>query len=291
MGEATGIEWCDKTFNPWWGCLRVSPGCEHCYAETFDKRVGGKHWGPATVDPATHKSRRFFGDKHWREPGKWNADARAGDRNARVFCASMADVFEDRADLVPHRARLFDLIEQTPCLDWQLLTKRPENMTRLAPAAWGKAWPRNVWAGASVESQEWADRRIPELLRVPARIHFVSYEPALAPVDFREVPMSDGDTLGNGLFSHKTGAGISWVIIGGESGPGARPFDLARARSTIAQCKAAGVACFVKQLGARPIIDPRYDRSLPGATRQLRDRKGGDMAEWPEDLRVREFPR
>ena len=146
MGEKTGIAWTDSTFNPWHGCQRVSPGCELCYAETFDARFGEPHWGPKAP-------RRFFGDKHWNEPLKWNRAAEASGVRRRVFCASMADVFEDRPDLVEHRLRLWKLIEATPHLDWLLLTKRPENIHRMLPKptvdADGNTRPyfSNVWLG------------------------------------------------------------------------------------------------------------------------------------------------
>lgn len=117
MGADSKIQWTHHTFNPWWGCARVSPGCEHCYAERDAARWGTK-WG-------VNAERRFFGDKHWAEPLKWNRAAGKARETRRVFCASMADVFEDREDLAPHRARLYKLIESTPCLVWQLLTKRP----------------------------------------------------------------------------------------------------------------------------------------------------------------------
>lgn len=314
MGERSQIEWTHHTFNPWWGCQRVSPGCEHCYAETFSKRVGLKVWGPESAGI----SRRFFGDKHWNEPRRWNAAAeRAGERH-RVFCASMADVFEDRADLVGHRERLFRLITETPSLDWLLLTKRPENVRRFWPLAWRPDYPEaaafgapprptNVWLGTTVEDQQRAGERIPHLLacRDLASVLFVSYEPALGPVDF-------APALGAHGYVSMSSLRVDWIIIGGESGPGARPFDLAWARSTIEQCRAAGVAVFVKQLGARPVDSewragryaPEDRRSLAavgalglpkGATPPnlvlLRDRKGGDLAAWPEDLCVREYPR
>src|SRR5262245_52074261 len=176
MGKDSGIEWTHHTFNPWWGCMKVSPGCEHCYAETFSIRVGKKVWGPKA-------DRRFFGDAHWAEPLKWNAvAARAGERH-RVFCASMADVFEDRRELDGHRARLWRLIAATPHLDWLLLTKRPENLARMLPwySHWenrvafepDEPWP-NVWLGTTVEDQQRADERIPHLLRSPAAVRFLS---------------------------------------------------------------------------------------------------------------------
>lgn len=279
MGTDTGIEWTDHTFNPWWGCTRVSPGCEHCYAETMDKRwaADGKgHWGPR----APH---RFFGGGHWQDPIKWERDAERAVKRARVFCASMADVFEDRLELDGPRARLLRLIERTTWLDWQLLTKRPENMIRMVGPAWASSWPANVWAGASVEDQQRADERIPHLLRVPAKVRFLSCEPLLVPVDL--------------ALALTRKPWIDWVIIGGESGPGARPFQLAWARSIIAQCKAADVPVFMKQIGARPGERRRCDvpacncGGMHWQALTTDDRKGGDPAEWPSDIRVQEFPK
>lgn len=274
MGSATSIQWTDHTFNPWWGCVRVSPGCEHCYAETFAKRVGQKVWGPAKTT-----ARREMSEAYWHGPVKWNRAAEKAGVRARVFCASMADVFEDHPQIPPLRARLFALIEATPWLDWQILTKRPENIVDMAVAKWTKGWPTNVWWGTSVEDQQRAEERIPHLLRVPGSVRFLSCEPLLGPVDVSEWlrPVA-------GLNR------IEWVIVGGESGPGARPFHVEWARGLIAQCDAFGAACFVKQLG-RDVLD---SRAGPGwsqtSTLRLRDPKGGDMTEWPEDLRVRHFP-
>jgi protein gp37 len=178
MSANTGIAWTDHTFNPWWGCQRVSPGCEHCYAETFDHRLGGKHWGPQA-------ERRFFGDAHWNEPRKWNKAAREAGVRKRVFCASMADVFEARDDLNGERLRLWQLIEETPWLDWQLLTKRPENVAKILTARWLENPRPNVWIGTTVEDQKRADERVPELLKVPAAVRFLSVEPLLERVSFR----------------------------------------------------------------------------------------------------------
>lgn len=295
MGAETKIEWCHRTFNPWWGCTKVSPGCAKCYAETFAKRVGQSVWGE-------NAPRRFFGEKHWREPEAWDrAAAKAGERH-RVFCASMADVFEDRRDLDDHRVRLFDLIRRTPHLDWLLLTKRPEDVVALlerAMACMGvdvdtrnmlSLWwqdgepPTNVWLGTTVEDQRAADERIPLLLETPAAVRFLSVEPLLGPVD-----------LDLAERNHKAGETISWVIVGGESGPGARPCDVSWIRSVVEQCRAAGTPCFVKQLGAQPysaydVINGGVKRGEQRSPFALRDRKGGDPSEWPEDLRVREFP-
>lgn len=271
MGENTAISWTDHTFNPWWGCTKVSPGCTSCYAETFSNRLALGIWG-------ANAPRRFFGDKHWNEPRKWNAKAAKAGARARVFCASMADVFEDRRDLDAPRARLWDLIEQTPALDWLLLTKRPERMIDLS--RWGSSpWPRNVWAGTTVEDQRRADERIPWLLRVPAAVRFLSCEPLMEGVDIGEWL----DPSAGPLMSDESP--IDWVICGGESGGRARPFDLAWARSLRDQCAAAGVPYFFKQAGARPVLDPATDALVA-----ISARSGADPAEWPEDLRVQQFP-
>lgn len=260
MGESTAIGWTDHTFNPWWGCARVSPGCEHCYAEAFAKRTGHAVWGKRS-------ERRFFGDKHWAEPVKWNAAAEAAGVRRRVFCASMADVFEDRDDLGDERARLWALIEDTPHLDWQLLTKRPENVLGMVPPRWvypgGDArnfWPVNAWIGCTVEDQQRADERVPELLRIPAPVRFLSCEPLLGPVDLTGTAVlgfhaSRGvlhdDYADRIQFENIARAGISWVIVGGESGPGHRPMNVDHARALVAQCEAAGVPVFFKQVGGR----------------------------------------
>lgn len=274
MGDRTAIAWTDHTFNPWWGCTRVSPGCEHCYAETWAKRTGNRLWGPTGA-------RRFFSEKHWREPLRWNARAQKEGIRRRVFCASMADVFEDRADLLPHRARLWKLLRETPWLDWQILTKRPENIGRLA---YHFDW--QWWLGVSVENRATL-HRIDTLRQVPAAVRFVSFEPLLE--DLGALDLS----------------GIHWAILGGESGPGARPCDVAWIRDGLRQCREAGVAAFVKQLGrwAR-LIDPdraawheqwklARDITYDGDAFyvELKNRKGADPAEWPSDLRVQEFPR
>jgi len=254
MGQDSKIEWTHHTFNPWWGCVKVSAGCTHCYADTFSKRYGHDIWG---VD----RPRRFFGDKHWAEPVKWNKEAEKVGERRRVFCASMADVFEGREDLSPHRWRLFNLIESTPDLDWLLLTKRPENMLNLLPTNWLIDPRPNVWLGTTAENQEQAGKRIPELLATPAAIRFLSCEPLLGPVNLHEVTR---DPFG-GI------PGIDWVIVGGESGHGARPMDEAWARDLRDQCKDAGVSFFMKQMGGK--IDKRHD-----------------LEDLPEDLRIREFP-
>jgi protein gp37 len=280
MGETTAIEWTRHTFNPWVGCMKVSDGCKHCYAETLNKRWGRVRWGAGAKRERTSEA-------NWKQPLRWNAAAKKAGVRARVFCASMADVFDPE---VPRewRGDLFALIDRTPWLDWQLLTKRPEHFNDMAVP---HGWPPNVWLGVSVENQEQADRRIPPLLLQRASVRFLSCEPLLGPVDFNACAAWHPGV--NGIYLE----GIAWVIVGGESGPGARPFDIAWARTIRDQCKASGVACFVKQLGAKPLdgrpLDERISRLAMGARDHLppiTDKKGGDWSEWPADLRVREFP-
>lgn len=481
MGETT-IQWAHFSFNPWVGCQRVSPGCTNCYAEAYDRRVGGLpkgqrkdpevaelRWGPKAARVRTS-------DANWRKPLAWNEAARKAGERHRVFCSSLADVFEDRFELEPWRLQLFDLIRQTPNLDWLLLTKRPENVRRMisdaidrtvttpwdtfAVGGWLQAWsdgrpPANVWLGTTVEDQKRTDERIPELLKVPAAVRFLSCEPLLERVDLskwiglyplnatnrdgrsvvrsgasglaegasgrlglagrakkeeqeRQSHHTCGDSVSNrrgrgtrlpdsegdggwsaddnsgasaGLegfdrphsegaddqpqergevgqppeqsgIGHVRGAGetrsgdsegrstrpewreelhgqahergregdpsqtivrrepevsreglrgqrpddlqdrqrpaLDLVIIGGESGPGARPFHLDWARDLVDQCRHAGAAPFVKQLGSLPVANENDDRR---AIFKIRDSAGGDPNEWPEDLRVREFPR
>lgn len=223
MAKNSRIEWTTHTFNPWWGCVKVSPACKHCYAESWAKRVGQPVWGKKAP-------RRFFGDKHWSEPLRWNADAKKADIRPRVFCASMADVFEDRPDLDDTRLRLWALIEDTPALDWLVLTKRPENVAGMAP--WSADWPANVWLGTTVETQEYADERLPYLSRIPAAVRFISAEPLLGPIDIRPWAQS-----------------LDWVITGGESGPKARPSSPSWFRDLLNACMADDIAFHFKQWG------------------------------------------
>lgn len=224
MGANTKIEWATHTFNPWWGCTKVSEACKHCYAESWAKRVGKQVWGPKA-------ERRFFGDAHWNNPKKWNKAAEVSANRPRVFCASMADVFEPREELRPWRERLFDLIEDTPNLDWLLLTKRPERVTEFA--RWTDDWPDNVWLGTTVELQTRADELLPHLAKVPAKVRFISAEPLLGPLE----------------IDHWLASSIDWVITGGESGPKARPASPNWFRSLHSQCMANQVAFHFKQWG------------------------------------------
>lgn len=281
------IEWTDHTFNPWEGCTKVSPGCVHCYAETRNQRFsGGANWGKGAP-------RRRTSVSNWNEPRKWNRDAAGlgpatlecpscgvrwhdcdcgfAQRNTRVFCASLADWLDDEVP-IEWLADLLKLIQETPWLDWQLLTKRPQNWrSRLIEAsvkmlsnvgepgdkyteesyAMVKSWlfrtpPANVWIGTTVEDKQRADERIPLLLSIPAKVRFLSCEPLLGPLEFSNVSRrSDAvQQLGKRAL-----LGIDWVICGGESGPQARPIHPEWALSLRDQCKAAGVAFFFKQWG------------------------------------------
>ena len=296
------------TFNPWIGCAEVSPACDNCYARSGSARLGAQHglklW---------EGDRYFTGAAYWKQPLKWNRLAMSEGVRRKVFCASYADVFEDRDDLSPTRARLWALIRQTPWLDWLLLTKRPEHARRLATlaAAGGEIWMPNIWLGTTAEDQEHADLRIPKLLSVPSAVHFVSYEPALGPIEWREDWMhgafimctddSDNEQEDecsgcNGIPGDADYCGavrgpkLDWVIVGGESGSKARPFDVGNARSVVEACRDARVAAFVKQLGKLPYArDNAGNRTLF----DLADSHGGDWDEWPEslsDLRVRQWP-
>ena len=255
MSKNSGISWTDHTFNPWWGCEKVSPACDSCYAETFANRVGKRVWGKDAP-------RRFFGNKHWAEPLKWNDDAAAAEKPALVFCASMADVFEDRPDLVGARQSLWDLIDITPWLRWMLLTKRPENILKMQPASW-KLNPRpNVWHGTTAENQRRADERIPILRRVPSEVHWISAEPLLGPIDFS---------------MHKTS--VDWIIVGGESGGKARRMDQRDAFEIKRQCQSYGIRFHFKQTGR-----------VMARELGLKHKEGKDASEWPKVFRVQEFP-
>lgn len=256
MSDKTGIEWADHSFNPWWGCSRVSPACRFCYADRDAQRYGRQLW-------RRHGERWMLSEKNWARPLKWDRDAAKAGVPAKVFCASMADVFEDHPDVAEPRERLWSLIEDTPSLIWQLLTKRPENIARMVP--WGKdgrEWPANVWMGTSVESQPWAQRRIPVLIESAraARVLFLSCEPMVGPVDLSQwlLPEAPGCNCGvgpSGYYGmHERHCGlepplIDWIVCGGESGPKARPMHPGWARSLRDQCAMAGVPYFFKQFG------------------------------------------
>jgi protein gp37 len=282
VGQNTSIAWTDHTFNPWTMCTPIGPGCDNCYASAWAKRTGRGEYRQGVPRVRTT-------DANWREPLKWDKKAASAGVRRRVFCASLADVFDNE---VPSEWRydLWKLIEATPNLSWLLVTKRVGNVYNMVPWAWQARFPDNVRLLITVCNQEEADRDIPKLLALPCK-NGVSYEPALGAVDWRPFLAKcyhDAD---------KPKRGVEWVICGGESTQGAgkaRPFDIAWARSTVAQCKAAGVRVFMKQIGSRPVAgSPDADYLLPramGTEGPPQDRAGADPAEWPSDLRIQEFP-
>ncbi|KVN17970.1 MULTISPECIES: phage Gp37/Gp68 family protein [unclassified Burkholderia] len=256
MSEKTNIEWCDSTWNPWEGCQKVGPGCDHCYAEARNARFGGGsavNWGPGAP-------RRRTSATNWRKPLAWNAAHErffaAHGRRQRVFCASLADVFDNAVDPA-WRRDLFDLIVDTPNLDWLLLTKRIGNVQQMVQTATLCDFlPSNIWLGATIVNQAEADRDIPKLLAVPARVRFLSMEPLLGPVDLRfhiySEPTGNFRTHGDKRqleLRRPADGGLHWVIAGGESGHGARPMHPDWARALRDQCAAAGVPFMFKQWG------------------------------------------
>lgn len=227
MGKNSSIEWTHHTFNPWWGCTKISDACKYCYAETWSKRIGKELWGDST-------ERRFFGEDHWTDPFLWDKEASKHGIRSRVFCASMADVFEDRDELYPWRDRLWGIIEKTHCLNWLLLSKRPENISKMIP--WKSSLPTNVWLGATIENQYAAKKRIPELIKHKASVRFLSCEPLLGQIDITP-------------WLRKKGS-IHWVIVGGESGPHARPMNPLWIQSLQEQCQTFNILFHFKQWGS-----------------------------------------
>jgi protein gp37 len=261
MGEKTKIAWCDHTFNPWYGCTEVSAACDFCYARVMmQDRYHKVEWG-------NHPRVRTLVN-NWKEPLRWNRNAERDGARRKVFCASLADVFDNQVDFM-WRRNLYHLIEDTPHLDWLLLTKRPQNIRDMLPTAYGiiNPWPwPNIWLGTTVENQTEADRRIPQLLTVPAAKRFLSCEPLLGPINLDEW-MDDSRLSGDGLkYKDAPIAGLDWVICGGESGPRARPMHPDWARSLRDQCAADAVPFFFKQWG----------EWLPG------ENHGKPLAEWQD---------
>ncbi len=224
MGKNTTIEWTHHTFNPWWGCTKVSPACKNCYALTWAKRLGqGSLWG-------ANSTRRTMSVNHWKEPMRWNMKASRDGQKRRVFCASMADWAEPRDELDEWREKLWEVIADTPWLDWLLLTKRVEHIGDYVP--WSNNWPDNVWLGTTIENQKYANIRIPILLDYPAKVHFLSCEPLLGKVD-----------LSNWANQ------LDWIIAGGETGGKSRPMHPSWVRSLRDQCREFGMAFHFKQWG------------------------------------------
>jgi protein gp37 len=257
MGDTT-IAWTDKTHNAWIGCQKVTEEeCGDCYALRWAKRYRLDVWGSLTG------SDRHLTKTH-DHPRKWNREAQAQGKRFKVFCASLSDVFEPHPQVAEARNRLWTLIEETPFLDWQLLTKRPKFIQRLVPPSWVHQWPAHVWIGTSVGTQAAAEKRIPYLLDLPAPVLFLSCEPLV-----EEITLARWFAFGK----------ITWVICGGYSGAEQRPMQLSWARKLRDECKHSHVAFFMKQLG-----------SVYARENRLHDRKGEDIAEFPQDLRLREFP-
>lgn len=295
MSEKTNIAWTDSTHNFWRGCTKISPGCQNCYAETLvTNRLQGE-WG---------KGKPRIRIKDFDAPLAWNKkpwicdecgaartnayddceqcslpDPHMGFRSPtchrrRVFSLSLGDIGDPEAPLEWFNEAMV-IVDKCRDLTFQLLTKRPVDfLARWKQVAvhWGRTdfnLPTNVWMGTSVENQATADSRIPELLKIPARVRFLSVEPLLEGVDFPDV------------------AALDWVIAGGESGPGARPCYQEWIREIVYQCKTTETACFVKQLGANSMTYQTREKDW----KPFKEKKGGDMAEWPNDLRVRQFPK
>lgn len=266
MGEKTNISWCDSTWNPWIGCTKVSAACDNCYAETLTKRYGWAKWGAGELRARTSTA-------NWRKPIAWNKAAAAAGVRRRVFCASLADVFDAEVDAA-WREELMEMIEVTDQLDWLLLTKRPQVAKKFFT---DRPVPDNVWLGTTVEDQKMANLRIPILLSIDAKVRFLSCEPLLGPIELRGqvFPESVGHR-GNALeglpMPGSAWSKIDWVIAGGESGAHARGMPLDWARSLRDQCTAAKVAFFMKQLS------------------QPAGKHFKDFAAFPADLQIREFP-
>ncbi len=291
MADITSIAWVRNsdgtpgaTFNPWIGCTRVSAGCAGCYAEKLAvNRLG--------VECGKGKPRRRTVAGNWRKPVRWNREAARRGIRIRVFAASLADIFD--AEVPPEwRADFWQLVRDTPNLDWIIVTHRPENIREMLPGDWGDGWP-NVWLVVTVENQVAADHRIPILLSIPARVRGVSLEPLLGPVRLNRV--SDDETVIDALSGQRWTSPradaeawpcIDWVITGGESGSAedARPMDIQWVGNILDDCDRAGVPAFVKQLGRNPVT-----LGLP-TPNPANDSVGADPALWPKWLRVRQMP-
>lgn len=227
MAENSGISWTDHTFNPWIGCTKVSPACDHCYAETWDHRFGGERWGPRADRTRTKV-------QNWNKVLKWQRAAVDDGERKIVFCASLADVFDNHRSILPEwRDNLWSLVRQTPDLIWMFLTKRPQNIMRYLPADWGEGY-ENVALGVSVENQEEHDRRAPVLAAVPVKVRFFSMEPLLGPVVLDDNVLRDS---------------VRYLIAGGESGGGARPMDPQWARGVRDAASRNGTLFHFKQWG------------------------------------------
>lgn len=259
MGANSLIQWTDHTFNPWVGCSKVSAACKFCYAETQTNRFRKKEklWGVGG-------NRARTTDANWKKPYKWDKAAALGGPD-KVFCASLADVFEDFVTPDPNddsmfiwplddwRKDLFKVMEETTNLQWQVLTKRPENVLRMVPKHWLENWPSNVWMGTTVEDQGEYDKRVPDLMELPAPIRFLSMEPLLGLVMIKDK--------------------LDWIIVGGESGNGARKMEGEWIGAVMGACMFEKIPLFVKQMGSVVAKECKY-----------KDKKGGDPTEWIGEL-------
>jgi protein gp37 len=298
MGDKTGITWTDATWNPIRGCRRVSPGCEHCYAETMAARFcgpGQAYEGLAKRAPARWTGKAQFFPHMLDQPIRWQ-------RPRRIFVNSMSDLFHK--DITNEEiAAIFGVMAEARHHIFQVLTKRPDRMVEwyewvkeqrdgldrggdtftcvAAAEKYGAkmkndypAWPLpNVWMGVTAEDQERMNERVPKLLKIEAAVRYVSVEPQLEMIEVRP-------------WLRPAGRRLDWVIIGGESGAGSRPFRAEWAQRIIEDCSRAGVAVFMKQFGENATFEGEGVRELW----DLKSKKGGDPAEWPEALQVQEFP-
>lgn len=259
----SAIQWTTHTFNPWIGCTKVAPECKNCYAEEQqDHRYGRVKWGKG-------QPRHRTSETYWKQPLKWNREAADSAERLRVFCASLADVFDEEVD-VNWRLDLFSLISQTPNLDWLLLTKRPAAAKRFLDYG-GKEPYQNVWLGVSAGVDP------APLLDIPATVHFLSCEPMLKPLDDEQAHITQK---------------FDWIIFGGESGKHARECKQDWIRHGLEFCDFYSIPAFVKQLGANSTFFGKpSDHGVIEYQAELQDSHGGDISEWPEDLRVRQFPK
>lgn len=313
MGAETKIQWTDATWNPVRGCSRVSEGCRNCYAE----KVAARFSGPSMPYEGLAKDGKWTGKvrfirEHLKDPLKWK-------KPRRIFVNSISDIFHESLSDA-EIGWIFTIMSEAYWHTFQVLTKRPERMHELLagpknhddwpPRMWHRGILPNVWLGVSVEDQKTANHRIPILCKTPAAARFISAEPLLGPVSlFHE---EEGCLRGCAVDIHQysTQGGpdgppegvddsqpcLDWVIVGGESGPDARVFNIGWARKIISECRRFSVPIFVKQLGSEPwesgpgLLDNEDLAAVDVCPIRLKDKKGGDIEEWPEDLRVREFP-
>lgn len=286
MGDTTGIEWTDSTYNAWEGCTKVGPGCDHCYAEARDVRYHeGSHWGPGAP-------RRQMSEHTRNRPIRWQKDAEAfyqeHGHHQRVFCSSLSDIFDNEVDPMWRRAA-FGLMDVTPGLRWQLCTKRVSNIAKMIPDHWAPVpmsdefaggasrWPRNVGVLITVVTAAEVLRDVPRLKEFKRAYGIpwigLSIEPLIEDIGDALQSIHDGEIIG---------LDVDWYIVGGESGSGARPYDIGWAQRIINIGEAYGVPVFHKQLGDNPVFGPTPVAGITG--------KGKDMSEWPATLRVRQFP-